>query len=61
MEQGGSIAMAVMSAAYKHPANSPYSDGVKRLIDMCLVVDVNGRPDIHQVILFIRAGGGPCH
>ncbi|KAF8339761.1 other/NAK protein kinase [Cantharellus anzutake] len=50
MEQGGSIAMAVMSAAYKHPTNSPYSDGVKKLIDMCLVVDPKGRPDIHQLI-----------
>lgn len=50
MEQGGSIAMAVMSAAYKHPANSPYSDGVKRLIDTCLIVDPKGRPDIHQLL-----------
>ena len=57
MEQGGSIAMAVMSAAYKHPANSLYSDGVKRLIDTCLVVDPKGRPDIHQVNPLIRSGG----
>ena len=48
-EQGGSIAMAVMSARYKHPASYQYSDGFKKLIDSMLKVDPAERPDIHQV------------
>ncbi|KAI0687663.1 Pkinase-domain-containing protein [Cytidiella melzeri] len=49
-EQGGSIAMAVMNAQYKHPA-SQYSEGLKELIDSMLKVDPQRRPDIHQVIV----------
>lgn len=49
-EQGGSIAMAVMNAQYKHPA-SQYSQGLKDLIDAMLKVDPQQRPDIHQVCL----------
>ncbi|EIN09886.1 Pkinase-domain-containing protein [Punctularia strigosozonata HHB-11173 SS5] len=48
-EQGGSIAMAVMNAQYKHPQSS-YSDGLKKLIDSMLTVDPSKRPDIDQVI-----------
>ncbi|KAI0635797.1 Pkinase-domain-containing protein [Trametes polyzona] len=48
-EQGGSIAMAVMGAQYKHP-NSAYSQGLKNLIDSMLKVNPQDRPDIHQVI-----------
>jgi serine/threonine kinase 16 len=48
-EQGGSIAMAVLNAQYKHP-NSAYSQGLKDLIDSMLKVDPKDRPDIHQVI-----------
>lgn len=48
-EQGGSIAMAVMNARYKHPASS-YSQGLKDLIDSMLKVNPKDRPDIHQVI-----------
>ena len=47
-EQGGSIAMAVQSARYKHP-NSAYSQGLKDLIDAMLRADPKQRPDIHQV------------
>ena len=47
-EQGGSIAMAVQSARYKHP-NSAYSQGLKDLIDAMLRSDPKQRPDIHQV------------
>jgi serine/threonine kinase 16 len=47
-EQGGSIAMAVMNAQYKHP-QSPYSDGLKKLIDSMLTVDPDKRPDVNQV------------
>ncbi|THH31424.1 hypothetical protein EUX98_g2733 [Antrodiella citrinella] len=48
-EQGGSIAMAVMNAQYKHP-NSAYSQGLKDLIDSMLKAEPQQRPDIHQVL-----------
>ena len=48
-EQGGSIAMAVMNAQYKHPS-SAYSQGLKDLIDSMLKVNPKDRPDIHGVI-----------
>ncbi|PCH42502.1 Pkinase-domain-containing protein [Wolfiporia cocos MD-104 SS10] len=48
-EQGGSIAMAVMNAQYKHPG-SAYSQGLKNLIDGMLKVDPQERPDIHETI-----------
>jgi hypothetical protein len=47
-EQGGSIAMAVMNAQYKHPS-SAYSQGLKNLIDSMLKAEPSARPDIHQV------------
>ncbi|KAJ7261724.1 other/NAK protein kinase [Mycena haematopus] len=49
-EQGGSIAMAVLNAQYKHPANSAYSQGFKDLVDSMLKVDPKDRPDIHKVL-----------
>ncbi|KAJ7077166.1 protein kinase [Mycena belliarum] len=49
-EQGGSIAMAVLNAQYKHPAGSAYSQGFKELVDSMLKVDPKERPDIHKVI-----------
>lgn len=48
-EQGGSIAMAVLNAQYKHP-NSAYSQGLKDLIDCMLKINPKDRPNIHQVI-----------
>ncbi|KAI3607417.1 nak protein kinase [Moniliophthora roreri] len=48
-EQGGSIAMAVLNAQYKHPS-SAYSQGLKDLIDSMLKVNPQERPDIHEVI-----------
>ncbi|KAG9104800.1 hypothetical protein FRC06_009270 [Ceratobasidium sp. 370] len=52
MEQGGSMAMAVMGGKYKHPSESAgrWSPGFIGLIDACLKVDPNERPDIHQLI-----------
>ena len=47
-EQGGSIAMAVMGAQYKHPP-SAYSQGLRDLIDSMLKVKPQERPDIHEV------------
>ncbi|KAF9560723.1 other/NAK protein kinase [Agrocybe pediades] len=48
-EQGGSIAMAVLNAQYKHP-QSAYSQGLKNLIDSMLKVNPAERPDINEVI-----------
>jgi len=48
-QQGGSIAMAVMNAQYKHP-DSAYSQGLKNLIDFMLKPNPSDRPDIHQVL-----------
>ena len=50
-EQGGSIAMAVLNAQYKHPTSN-YSQGVKVLIDSMLKINPQERPDIQQVLLF---------
>jgi serine/threonine kinase 16 len=49
MDQGGSIAMAVLNAQYKHPSTSIYSEGFRKLIDSMLISDPTSRPDIHQV------------
>jgi serine/threonine kinase 16 len=49
-EQGGSIAMAVLNAQYKHPT-SDYSQGLKTLIDSMLKINPQERPDIQQVTL----------
>ncbi|KAG9038734.1 hypothetical protein FS837_001194 [Tulasnella sp. UAMH 9824] len=49
-EQGGSMAMAVMNAQYKIPATSPYSEGLKDLINSCLKVNPAERPNIDQVV-----------
>ena len=48
-QQGGSIAMAVMNAQYKHP-QSAYSQGFKNLIDATLKANPVDRPNIHQLI-----------
>jgi len=48
-EQGGSIAMAVLNAQYKHPP-SGYSQGLKTLIDSMLKTNPQERPDIQQVL-----------
>jgi serine/threonine kinase 16 len=47
-EQGGSIAMAVLNAQYKHPS-SAYSQGLRDLIDSMLKTNPKDRPDIQAV------------
>lgn len=47
--EGSSIGMAVTSGRYRHPADGGYSDKVKGLVDACLVVDPEQRPDINKV------------
>ncbi|KAJ3834743.1 Pkinase-domain-containing protein [Lentinula raphanica] len=51
-EQGGSIAMAVLNAQYKHPRGSEgrYSNGLKEMIDRLLKVDPGERPGIGEVL-----------
>ncbi|KIM33499.1 hypothetical protein M408DRAFT_155596 [Serendipita vermifera MAFF 305830] len=51
-QAGGSVAMAAMSGQYRHPAAAAgaYSQGLRDLIDACMVVDPATRPDIHAVI-----------
>ena len=50
-DQGGSIALAVMNAAYRHPRGSAYSQGLRDLIDFMLKANPDERPDIHMVSL----------
>jgi len=52
-EQGGSIAMAVQSGRYKHPA-SEYSEGFKALVNSMIKVDPKERPDINQVLAAVE-------
>ncbi|CAG7849600.1 Serine/threonine-protein kinase 16; AltName: Full=Myristoylated and palmitoylated serine/threonine-protein kinase; Short=MPSK; AltName: Full=Protein kinase PKL12; AltName: Full=TGF-beta-stimulated factor 1; Short=TSF-1; AltName: Full=Tyrosine-protein kinase STK16; AltName: Full=hPSK [Serendipita indica DSM 11827] len=51
-QAGGSIAMAAMNGQYKHPAAAAgaYSQGLRDLIDACMVVDPASRPDIHRIL-----------
>ncbi|KAG6862521.1 hypothetical protein C0995_000069 [Termitomyces sp. Mi166 len=51
-EQGGSIAMAVLNAQYKHPS-SAYSQGLKDLIDSMLKLNPAERPDIHEACILV--------
>lgn len=52
IEQGGSIALAVMNGAYKFPppSDDPYSPVVRRLIETCLAHDPEKRPDIDSIL-----------
>lgn len=58
MDQGGSIAMAVMNAQYKHPSDASYSQGSRDLIDSMLKADPKQRPDIHEVRPLVRNVNG---
>ncbi|KAI9316534.1 kinase-like domain-containing protein [Dichotomocladium elegans] len=49
-DQGGSIALAVLNAQFKFPAEPEYSQDFKDLITWMLTADSKARPDIHQVI-----------
>lgn len=49
-EFGGSIAMAVLGGKYTFPADGSYSEGLKELIKMMIIVKVAERPSIQAVI-----------
>lgn len=52
INEGGSMALAVLGAKFKFPSdsNKGYSEGLKNLINQMLTVEPNDRPDIHKVI-----------
>lgn len=52
IEQGGSMALAVMNGSWKFPAKDQtgYSDGLKTLIKEMLVLDPKLRPTVDQVL-----------
>ncbi|VEU21304.1 DEKNAAC102528 [Brettanomyces naardenensis] len=47
---GANILLAIGSGTYSFPSEPTYSDGIKQLIQFCLVVDPNARPDIEEVL-----------
>ncbi|EPQ27394.1 uncharacterized protein PFL1_04932 [Pseudozyma flocculosa PF-1] len=52
IEQGGSIALAVLNGSYKFPpaAEDPYSDATREIIRRCIKVKPDERPDIDEVL-----------
>lgn len=52
VEQGGSMALAVMNGGWKFPASDAagYSEGCKEVVRRCLKVKPEERPDIEEVI-----------
>ncbi|KAL8277388.1 hypothetical protein RQP46_010228 [Phenoliferia psychrophenolica] len=54
-EHGGSIAMAVLNGKYAFPSDGHYSEGLRDLVKMMLVVKPDERPDIDRVIEATKA------
>ncbi|MBW0476959.1 hypothetical protein O181_016674 [Austropuccinia psidii MF-1] len=57
VEQGGSMALAVMNGSWKFPNQDSrgYSEGFKNLIKQMLVVDPKLRPQIEEIIQSVEA------
>ena len=55
IEQGGSIALAVLNGSYKTPSEDPYSEKTREVIKRCIQVKPEDRPDIDQVIELTQA------
>ncbi len=57
IEQGGSIAMAVLNGSYKTPPSSedPYSEKTREVIKRCIQVKPEDRPEIDEVIELTQA------
>lgn len=57
IEQGGSIALAVLNGSYKVPSSGedPYSAKTKEIFTRCIQVKPDDRPDIDQVIELTQA------
>ncbi|KAK0565637.1 Serine/threonine-protein kinase env7 [Tilletia horrida] len=51
VEQGGSLALAVLNGAFKFPPDdSRYSEGLKNIVRACLQTKPEDRPDVDQLI-----------
>ncbi|KAL9934848.1 hypothetical protein V8E36_006623 [Tilletia maclaganii] len=51
VEQGGSLALAVLNGAFKFPSDdSRYSEGLKNMVRACLQLKPEERPDIDKLI-----------
>ncbi|KAI8080767.1 kinase-like domain-containing protein [Gilbertella persicaria] len=50
LDQGGSVALAVLNNQYKIPHDSTYSDELNQTIQWILTTNPAERPNIHQVI-----------
>ncbi|GAC94527.1 likely protein kinase [Pseudozyma hubeiensis SY62] len=57
IEQGGSIALAVLNGSYKTPPSSedPYSEKTREIIKRCIQVKPDERPDVDAVIELTQA------
>ncbi len=49
-DSGASVSFAIVGGNYKFPGVPEYSDGLKELVRMCLVVDPKERPFIEEVL-----------
>ncbi|ODV94480.1 hypothetical protein PACTADRAFT_44505 [Pachysolen tannophilus NRRL Y-2460] len=49
-ENGASMNLAISSGNYSFPQQPQYSDGIKDLIKMCLIVNPSERPSIEKVL-----------
>ncbi|KAK0531694.1 Serine/threonine-protein kinase env7 [Tilletia horrida] len=55
VEQGGSLALAVLNGAFKFPADdSRYSEGLKNIVRACLQLKPEDRPDIDRLIEMVQ-------
>lgn len=53
VEQGGSLAMAVLNGAYRFPSSDHYSEATRNCISACLETDPAKRPDIDGLIALV--------
>lgn len=57
-ESGASLSMAIQSGKYKFPSGNgapQYSDELKEIINVCLVIDPNARANIDEILSRIEA------
>ncbi|WFD30370.1 non-specific serine/threonine protein kinase [Malassezia sp. CBS 17886] len=60
VEQGGSIAMAVLNGSYKFPDSDVYSPATREIIRRCLQRDPRARPAVRDVINDVEAALSEC-
>lgn len=54
VEQGGSLALAVLNGQYKFPDGDQYSESTRQVIKACLNTDPSTRPDIDALISMVE-------